>query len=139
MTAAAQPELRKELGALFIAPFASHGWESARGRSHWVELEGWQDSIAGPLSAIADTGGCGYVYAREDWYFGDVGDPVALRARLLEWLAGLLAGVGRFSPTTSAEATDLVFMRAVTYRIGELVEQACRVEQARWSAEMGHS
>jgi len=34
---------------LFIAPFASHRWVSARSRWHWVELEAWQDSVAGNL------------------------------------------------------------------------------------------
>ncbi len=126
--------LREAFDALFVTPFASHRWASTRGRSHWVELEGWQDSMAGPLSAIATDGGCEYVYPRDDWYFASVGDPASLRARLMEWHAGLAAGVERFAPTTRGEAADLAFMRSVATRMRELVERACAVEQARWQA-----
>jgi len=31
--------------------------------------------MAGPLSAIAESGGCEYVYPRDDWYFASVNDP----------------------------------------------------------------
>lgn len=127
----ALPELREAFDALFIAPFASHRWASRRGRSHWVELEGWQDSMAGPLSAIAETGGCGYVYTREDWYFATISDPSGLRSRLLEWHAGLATGVERFAPVNSDEADDLGFMQSVVRRMRELIERACGVEQAR--------
>jgi hypothetical protein len=132
--AEAPPELREAFEVLFVAPFASRRWASERGRSHWVELEGWQDSLAGPLSAIAGTGGCEYVYPRDDWYFASVSDPPSLRSRLLEWHAGLAAGIERFAPATPGEATDLEFMRSVVGRTRELVERACAVEQARWQA-----
>jgi hypothetical protein len=127
-------ELCEAYDAAFIIPFASHRWESDRARSHWVELEGWQNSMAGPLSSIANTGGCEYVYAREDWAFAGVGDPAALRVRLLEWHAGLFAGVEQFVPVTPAEAADLAFMRSVAAKMRELIERACEFEQARWSA-----
>ncbi len=132
--AEAPPELREALDALFVAPFASHRWASTRSRSHWVELEGWQDSMTGPLSAIATHGGCEYVYPRDDWYFASVGDPASLRSRLLEWHTGLAAGVERFVPATPDEATDLEFMRSLVGRMRELVERGCAVEQARWQA-----
>jgi len=132
--AEAPPELREAFDDLFTAPFVSHRWASAVGRSHWVELEGWQGSLAGPLSAIAKSGGCEYVYPRDDWYFAVVSDPPSLRARLLEWHAGLSAGVERFAPSSPAEAADLEFMRSVVGRMEELVERACAVEQARWQA-----
>ena len=130
----APPGLREAFEALFIAPVSSHRWASATGRSHWVELEGWQDSMAGPLSAIANTGGCEYVYTRDDWYFASVSDPASLRARLLEWHAGLAAGVERFAPATPAEAADLGFMRSVVEEMRGLVDRACAAEQARWQA-----
>jgi hypothetical protein len=132
--ARAQPELLEAFEALFIAPFASRRWASVLGRSHWVELEGWQDSIAGPLSSIINAGGCEYVYSRQDAYFAGVNDPTGLRARLLEWHAGLAAGVERFAPATRDESTDLAFMRSVVGRMRELVERACAVEKARWEA-----
>ncbi len=128
------PELRAAFEALFIAPFDSHHWASAQGRSHWVALEGWQDALAGPLSSITSAGGCGYVYPRQDCYFADVGDPPGLRARLLEWHASLAAGVEQFAPATSEEVADLAFMRSVVGRMRELVERACVVEQSRWEA-----
>jgi hypothetical protein len=91
--------------------------------------------MAGPLSAVAESGGCGYVYAREDAYFIGVSDPTALKLRLLEWLAGLIAGVERFTPATPEETEDLAFLRALTERMREVIEQACEVERLRWSAE----
>jgi hypothetical protein len=92
-----------------------------------------------PLSAITNTGGCAYVYPRPDWYFARVSDPTGLRCELLKSHAGLAAGVERFAPATPAEAEDLAFMRGVAGRMRELVEQACEVERARWSAERSRS
>ncbi|MCE9560866.1 MAG: hypothetical protein K8U57_02315 [Planctomycetes bacterium] len=132
--AEAEPGMLESFNTLFIAPFASHQWSSRVGRSHWVELEGWQDSMAGPLSAIAERGGCEYVYPRDDWYFAPVSDPASLRARLREWHWGLAVGVERFAPATADEATDLEFMRSVVIRMRELIEQACAVEQVRWES-----
>lgn len=133
-------ELREAFERLFIAPFASHRWASGRGRSHWVDLEGWQDSIAGPLSSITSTGGCDYVYSREDDYFAGVSNPSRLRSRLLEWHAGLAAGIEQFVPVAPNEHDDLAFMRAVVAEMRELVERACVVEQARWeSAKAGRT
>ena len=125
-------ELRKAFEMLFIDPFSSHHWMSIRGRSHWVELEGWQDAMAGPLSAITTSGSCEYAYLRDDWYFTSVSDPPSLRSRLLEWHAGLASGVERFVPVTADELLDLGFMRSLVSRMRELVEQACAVEQRRW-------
>jgi hypothetical protein len=130
--AEALPELREAFDMLFIAPFASHRWASRRGRSHWVDLEGWQDTMAGPLTGIAETGGCGYAYARDDQYFAAISDPAGMRARLLEWHAGLATGVGRFVPVDSDEADDLEFMRTLVGRMRELIERACVIEQARY-------
>jgi hypothetical protein len=132
--AEALPELRKAFETLFIAPFASHRWASARGRSQWVDMEGWQDSMAGPLSSIASDGGCAYVYPREDRYFVSVSDPAGFRTRLLEQHAGLAVGVEQFAPATPDEAADLAFMRSVVSRMRELVERAYVVEDARWRA-----
>lgn len=130
----AEQDPRKEFDDLFIAPYARHSWSSSRGRSHWVELEGWQDSLAGPLSSVAESGGCEFVYTRDDWYYAPVSDPPSLLARLQEWQGGLATGVERFTPVTPEEATDLEFMRSVVSRMRELVERACFVEQARWQA-----
>jgi hypothetical protein len=130
----ASPELWETFDALFIAPFDSHCWASVVGRSHWIELEGWQDSLAGPLSAVAKSGGCEYVYHRDDWYFAAVCDPPSLRAQLLEWHTGLSAGVERFAPSSPAEVADLEFMRSVVGRMRELVERVCAVEQVRWQS-----
>ena len=131
----AQQKLRFLFDSLFIAPFALHHWATRRGRSHWVELEGWQDSMSGPLAGIVNAGGCEYVYTRDDWYFASVVDPSSLRSRLLEWHQGLAVGVERFEPTTPHEGDDLAFMRFVVGQMQELIEQACVVEQVRWQAE----
>lgn len=127
--------LREAFDALFIAPFATHRWESKRAHNHWADLEGWQDSIAGPVLSVVETGGCEYVYARDDWYFAEVDDPESLRTKLSEWLADLSAGVERFVPTSPEEDAGLRFMRDITSRMGQLIEQACAVEQSRWSGK----
>lgn len=128
------PELREAFDGLFIAPFAAHQWASPRGRSHWVDLEGWQDAMAGPLSAIATAGGCEYVYTRDDDFFASVSDPGSLRTRLLEWHAGLATGVQRFAAATPGETADFEFMRSIVAQMRELIERACSVEQTRWQA-----
>lgn len=129
-------ELRQAYERLFIAPFASHRWASGRGRSHWVDLEGWQNSIAGPLSSITSVGGCDYVYSREDDIFAGVTNPSRLRSRLLEWHAGLVAGIEQFKPNTPNEYDDLTFMRVVATEMRELVERACVAEQTRWDYKL---
>ncbi len=126
--------MREAFDTLFITPIASHCWGSCRSRSHWVDLEGWQDSIAGPISAISNCGDCEYVYSRNDWYFAQVNDPTSLLIRLMEWHSGLATGVENFIPVTPDEAADKDFMRSLVCRMQELVEQACAVEQARWQA-----
>ncbi|MEM7355257.1 MAG: hypothetical protein AAF657_30885 [Acidobacteriota bacterium] len=131
-------DMQKAIESAFIAPFASHQWKSARGRSHWVELEGWQDSLAGPLVSIADSGGCGYVYHRKDSYFSAVVDPESLHARLLEWHAGLIAGIEAFCPVTAAEVEDETYMREIADKMLVIVERGCGMETARWAAERGY-
>ena len=128
-------ELRELLHKAFTAPFSTHRWSSTRGRNHWLDLEGWQDALAGPLSAIRDRGGCGYVYAREDQYFSGVDGPTTLRLRLLEWHLRLLAGVDAFVPVTLAENEDLAYMRSVASLMHDVVERGCRIEQERWERE----
>ena len=125
-------ELRKAYETAFTVPYASHEWRSERGRSHWVDLEGWQDWLAGPLSSVAETGGCGYVYPREDDYFAGIADPMALRTRLIEKHAGLAAGVERFSPTLPEENEDFTYMKSLVKQMRDLVEWACKVEHTQW-------
>jgi hypothetical protein len=129
-----QPELGESFKTAFIAPFASYTWASGRGRSHWVELEGWQDAMAGPLSAVIQSGGCEYAYGRDDCYFTGVSDPGTLKARLLEWHAGLVAGVEEFVANDQAEAKDLAFMRSIAAQMKKVVERACEIERVRWSS-----
>ena len=135
MEASPFSSMQEAFDAVFIAPFASHRWKSARARSHWVDLEGWQDSLAGPLSSVVKYGGCNYVYSRDDGFFAGVGDPDVLRTRLLQWHAGLQAGVETFSPLGPDEAEELKYMRSITEQMRSLVEWACKVEYDRWSVE----
>ncbi|WP_437943432.1 hypothetical protein WMF27_39095 [Sorangium sp. So ce281] len=125
---------RKRLADAVIAPFAVHRWRSLRARSYWVSLEGWQDSIAGPLSSIANHGTCEYVYARDDELFSGIDRPQALRQRLLLWHGGLADAVERFKPTTPSQVVDLAFLRRLVLDIRELIERGCDIEQARWDA-----
>ncbi len=130
-------ELRDTFERLFVDPFASHCWASERARSHWVQLEGWQDAMAGPLCSIVTAGGCEYVYSRDDDYFAGVSNPSALRSLLLGWHGRLTAGVEQFIATTPQECNDLAFMQRICAEMRELVERACAVEQARWDCKGG--
>lgn len=130
------PNLEQEYKALFIAPYATRAWASVQGRMHWVNLEGWQDAMAGPISAIVDNGECGYVYARDDGYFASVEDPASLRERLLHWHSGLSKGVEQFESTTPDTAKDFAYIRSVVDRIRVLIERVCVIEQHRWQLNL---
>jgi hypothetical protein len=134
MTDATLPGLHQAFNAAFIVPVASHVWESESGRAHWVNLEAWQDAIAGPLLAIAKSGSCEYVYARDDWYFVGINKPAELRSRLLEWHSELKAGIGQFVPISLAEAADLAYMQSLIDQMHLLIASACDVEQNRRDA-----
>jgi hypothetical protein len=126
--------LKAAFSEVFVVPFASHRWASARGRSHWVGLEGWQNSMAGPLSSIVKTGGCGYAYERDDRYFSSVNDPRSLRTRLMEWHSGSVAGIEWFTPEDNAEHVDLAFMQSLQVQMNHLIERASAIEQMRWES-----
>jgi hypothetical protein len=123
------------LHATFVVPFASHVWQSTRGRSHWVDLEGWQDLMAGPLFSIAKSGGCEFVYNRTDSYFPNVIHPDSLLRCLLDGHAGLVAGINTFSPANPKEAEDEQYMKTLSDEMRVLVELGCEIERTRWTAE----
>ena len=123
-----------EYDAAFTAPYSLHRWRSKRARRAWSMLEGWQDSLAGPLTSIINTGGCAYVYERGDTYFKGVTDPATLRARMLSWHDSLAAGVERFAPRTGGQWSDLGYMRSLVVQMRALVEWGCEVERQRFEA-----
>lgn len=127
-------DLRQAFQITFIEAYTSHRWEVSRSRSYWVELEPWQDSIAGPLHSIIESGGCEYVYCRGDSYLAKVDDPESLRQRLLEWHANLAAGVEKFTPASPAEERDLSFMQKLVDDMRVLIDLAMKVEARRWQA-----
>ncbi|WP_297509463.1 hypothetical protein [uncultured Caulobacter sp.] len=124
--------LRAAFDAAFVFPFAAYVWQSERARSCWIDLEGWQDNLAGPVSHIVEHGDCAYVYRRNDAYFTGVDDPAALHARLQSWHGEMVAGLKRFVPTSEAEANDLAAMRQFADEIWAVTEQAIEVERTRW-------
>jgi hypothetical protein len=124
-----------DLKAAFDAAFGyGRSWNTARGRWHWIESEGWQDAIAGPLWSIAKDGGCEYVYQRQDSCFASVHDPSLLRNLLLEWHAKLAASLGKFAPTSEDERLDQSFMESSLADILVLIERATEIESRRWQA-----
>ena len=127
-------DLRLAFDAAFTYPIAAHRWNTKRGRSHWLDLEGWQDALAGPIWALVNRGECAYVYTRNDEYFADVSDPAGLRSRLKQWHDKLIAGLERFQAISPAEATDLASMHQFSCAMWAVAEQACDIEQARWEA-----
>lgn len=129
-------DLEHRFEAAFYSP-AGHRWKSERGRWAWLDLEVWQDALAGPLYSIKETGGCGYVYRRDDEHFSGVDEPVALRERLRRWYDKVVEGIDRFVPTSPAEAADLVSMRQFAADIWAFAEAACDIEQGRWASVEG--
>ncbi|WP_156420534.1 MULTISPECIES: hypothetical protein [unclassified Sphingopyxis] len=123
--------LERQFRQAFYVP-AHHNWKSKRGHSHWIDLEVLRDGLAGPLYGILETGGCSYVYGREDVYFCGVDTPAALRARLQQWHIEIVAAIDRFVPAAPSELADLVSMRKFASDIWTAVEAACEIERRRW-------
>jgi len=121
----------------FVAPYASHLWRSGRARNHWTDLEGWQDSMAGPISTVAESGDCRYVYLREDSYFAGVKDADKLLDRLMKWHIGLVAGINRFVPQSSDEIEDIEYMHKTANTMLQLVLQTYEIERVRLLSEKG--
>ncbi|WP_145998388.1 hypothetical protein [Caulobacter flavus] len=132
MSSKSHSDLRPAFDAAFIFPFARYAWKSERARSCWIDLEGWQDNLAGPVSHIIEHGGCAYVYGRNDAYFTGVDDPSTLRTRLQGWHDEMVIGLKRFAPASEAEANDLVSMRQFADEMWAVAEQALQLEEARW-------
>jgi len=129
--------LEQAFRAAFVEPYASRQWASMRAKSYWVDLEGWQDSIAGPVSSIVQNGGCEYVYQRTDWGFAGVDDPESLKRFLLGKHSGLSSAVEQFEPASDAESADCVYMRAQIGAMRSVIERATEIESRRW--RMAHS
>jgi hypothetical protein len=129
-------DLKRRFEAAFHPP-AEHRWKSERGRWAWLDLEVWQSALAGPLYSITETGGCAYVYRRDDTYFSGVDGPVALRERLRHWYDQMVEGIDGFVPTSPAEAADLVSMRQFAASIWTVTEAACDIEWDRWASAEG--
>ena len=125
--------LENQFNTAFYVP-AKFNWKSRRALFHWIDTEHLQTYLAGPIYAIVEDGGCDYVYGREDDYFRDVDNPVALRNRLRQWHDQMVGIVDSFALTSSAETADLVSMRRFVSEIGTVVEAACDIEQRRWES-----
>jgi hypothetical protein len=123
--------------AAFTDPYASHAWASAKGKSHWREMECLQDTMAGPLCSVIKRGGCEYVYTRNDQYFAGVDNPNALRLRLIQWHSEFVARINQFEPSSVEERDDLSFMRSTVEKMLEVIERAVELERRRQCA--GHS
>jgi len=134
MSSENQSDLRVRYYAAFIFPFAKHSWKSRRARSCWVDLEGWQDALAGPLSSIIDNGDCAYVYARNDNFISGINDPTELYAWLKHRHSKLIEDLDRFVPASQDEESDLASMRQFTSEMWDIAEQAVEIERTRWDA-----
>jgi hypothetical protein len=118
----------------FIEPYSSHSWASARGRSHWRELELLQDAMAGPVCSVIKGGGCEYVYTRDEQYFAGVDSPDALRLRLTQWHSEFASRVSRFEPASNGESVDLVFMQDTVQKMLDVIQFAADLELKHWRA-----
>ena len=123
--------LESQFNEAFYVP-AKYDWQSRRAMIHWIETAHLEVALAGPVYSIVTSGGCNYVYSREDYYFRGVDNPVALRNRLLQSHSQMVEIVDNFMPTSSRESADLVSMRQFVSGIGNVIEAACDIEQKRW-------
>ena len=123
--------LRADFEAAYIFPLAQYAWQSERGRECWIDLEVWQDALAGPVYSIINDGNCAYVYARNDEYFAGVNDATALYALFQQWHGELSAGLDSFVPTTDAETIDLTSMRQFAHHMWVVAEKAIEIERRR--------
>lgn len=128
-------DLCADYKAAFVYSYSTHRWQSRRGFSRWTELEGWQDNIAGPVNAIVETGGCAYVYARNDGYLHDVDDPDGLHAALRRNHQALRLGIDAFRPRSREEEFDVASMHRFATAIWVLAERAIEIEKNRWANE----
>lgn len=104
---------------------------SERGRDLWIDTEAIRDCIAGPLYQIFVSGGCAYVYQREDRYFAGVDDPDELKSKLREWLDELFEDIEQFLPRSADELSDQESMRQNAAEIQVAVQTAIEIELAR--------
>lgn len=130
-------DLHTAYEAAFHYSFSNRSWRSKPARRCWLDLEGWQDALAGPVSSIVKRGNCAYVYERDDVYFSGVTDPDALLARLRQWHGRLTEGLDRFVPETTAEEADLAMMRGLAREMWSVAERAMEIERDRWARSGG--
>lgn len=123
--------LESQFNAAFYVP-AKFNWQSRRALFHWIETEHLQDNLAGPLYSIAHSGGCNYVYTRDD--FPEVDNPTALQHLLLQWHSQMIEIIDNFVPMSSAESADLASMHQFASGMGNVVETACDIEKRRWES-----
>ena len=135
MTTDTPTDLNTEFEAAFYASTKTYTWNASRARHAWIDLEVIEASIAGPLYSIVNTGGCAYVYTRDDEYFTGVTNPDTLLARLKQSHDKLAQGVEDFVPANDAEAADQAAMRGFTAAIWAVTEKAIAVERQRWLRE----
>jgi hypothetical protein len=121
----------------FVRAFAERRWKSQRGLFHWIDTEASQTALAGPLHAVKETGGCAYVYTRDDECFRGVDGPTALRERLRRWHGEMVAVIDAFVPASPDEAADLAAMRKIAADIWAVAETACAIEGDRLKKARG--
>lgn len=128
-------QLPKAFREIFIASCHRDSWHTTAGRSHWLESEGWQDAIAGPISSILNDGGCPYVYSRPDSSFAGVHDPSSLRTWLIEWHEKVASSAARFSPRhPMPKIATGGSLESLLAAMRKLTEDAIAMESRRWQS-----
>lgn len=128
-------DLKEAVDKAFVQPW-THRWSSERSGWHWIESESYQDGMHGPLMAIAERGGCAYVYTREDIrVFEGIDCPDALLDRLRERHSSLLSFIDKYCPSTDEEVSDKETMPRFALAMWPVVVEAMKVEESRWKRE----
>ncbi len=137
MQSDAGSDLKVRFDTAFADPAGVRRLKSKRGRSLRIDLETWYSQLAGPLDSIIKTGGCSYVYDRDDVYFSGIEEPLKLRDRLRDWHTSLLDEINDFVPESSDEIADLNSLRRSAADVWTVVEEAWEIERQRWTVEAG--
>ncbi len=124
-------EFREAFERAFYEP-EKHVWRSERGRWLWIELQVPMDRIAGPLFSVATTGGCEYVYTRDDFA---VANPDGLSVLLRDWHTALTNEIEAFHPVSAHEQADQMFARICSDQIWAVTQAGLEIERMRWGVQ----
>ena len=137
MDESAHHELSCLIECCFTQPIAEHRWAAIKTKRLWVELDQlYFDPLVGPLTEIASSGNCDYLFSHPDQLDGIMdADDFALWAR--EALEQARSQVHEFRPRGKGQSEDYGTMLELIDEMGEAVELAITLQFQHAEAERG--